>query len=140
MRACVLCTAIFAAPVFADSVVTTRPILANTAVTAKDITLVAMAIPDALDDLALVIGRETRVDISAGRAIKPSDIGPSSQIARNARITLVFAVGGLEIITEGRALSAGGMGQIIDAMNLSSRARVRGRVGQGGVVHVDTGQ
>jgi flagella basal body P-ring formation protein FlgA len=131
---------ICAAPAFADSVVTTRPILANTAVTAQDVTLVAMAIPNALDDLALAIGHETRVAISAGRAITAGDVRPSSQIARNARITLVFALGGLEIITEGRALSAGGIGQIIDAMNLSSRARVRGRIGQGGVVHVDTGQ
>lgn len=102
--------------------------------------MVAMAIPGALDDLALAIGFETRVAIHAGRALTADDIGPSTQIARNARVTISFTQGGLEIITEGRALTIGSAGDVIDVMNLASRSRVSGRIGTDGVVHVAAGQ
>ena len=43
---------------------------------------------------------------------------------------------GLRILTEGRALARGGVGDVIRVMNLSSRTTVSGRIAADGSVHV----
>ena len=123
-------------PAFADSVVATRTIRAQTEVTAEDLTLVAMEIPGALTDTAAAIGQEARVAIYAGRPIRQKDLGPGTVIDRNQIIPLFYAVGGLTIQTEGRALARGGVGDVIEIMNLSSRKKVLGQIGPDGVVRV----
>lgn len=126
----------FALPALADSVVATRTIRAQTALTAEDLTLVAMEIPGALTDTAAAIGQEARVAIYAGRPIRQADLGPSAIIARNQIIALAYTAGGLTILTEGRALARGGVGDVIEVMNLSSRNKVLGQIGPDGVVRV----
>jgi flagella basal body P-ring formation protein FlgA len=123
-------------PALADSVVATRTIRAHTILTADDITLVAMDIPDAIDDTATAIGQETKVAIYAGKAITAAQVGPSTLIERNQIIQLSYSAGGLSILTEGRALDRGGVGETIQVMNLSSRTKVAGLIGPDGVVHV----
>ncbi len=125
-----------ASPALADSLVATRTIRAQTALTAEDLVLVAMDIPGALTDTAAAIGQEARVVIYAGRPIRQADLGPSAIIDRNQIIPLAFDAGGLNILTEGRALARGGVGDVIEVMNLSSRAKVIGQIGPDGVVRV----
>lgn len=123
----------------AESVVATRAIQPKTLVSAEDVTLVAMEIPGALRDLSSAVGQEARVAIYPGRAIKAEDLARSTLIERNAIVALSVVIGGLEIVTEGRALARGGAGDMIDVMNLSSRSRLRGRIGADGMVHIDAG-
>lgn len=128
-----------AAPAGADSVVATRVIQPKSLITAEDVTMVAMQIPDALTDAAAVVGQEARIAISPGRAIRATDLVRATLVERNAVVAMSFVVGGLEIVTEGRALARGGEGDVIDIMNLSSRTRLRGRILADGSVTVEYG-
>lgn len=123
-------------PALADSLVATRTIRAQTALTAEDVTSVAMDIPGALTDPAAAIGQETRKVIYAGKPILAGDLGPSAIVERNQIIPLAYTAGSLSILTEGRALARGGVGDVIDVMNLASRSKVTGQIGPDGVVRV----
>ncbi len=130
---------LLATPAVADSVVATRTVPAEAIVTAEDITLVAMDIPGALQNLDAAIGKSALVQITPGQAVHDDDLAASILIERNALVPLAFRANGLEIRTEGRALSAGKVGDVIDIMNLSSRLRLQGRIGPDGVVIVTSG-
>lgn len=123
-------------PALADSLVATRTIRAQTALTAEDVTSVAMDIPGALTDPAAAFGQETRKVIYAGKPILAGDLGPSAIVERNQIIPLAYTAGSLSILTEGRALARGGVGDVIDVMNLASRNKVTGQIGPDGVVRV----
>ncbi|MDZ4276684.1 MAG: flagellar basal body P-ring formation chaperone FlgA [Erythrobacter sp.] len=123
-------------PALADSVIATRTIRAHSLLSAEDMTLVAMEIPQALTDIAAAIGQETRVAIYAGKPIKAAQIGPSAIIERNQIVPLSYSAGGLTILTEGRALARGGVGETIEVMNMTSRTKVAGQIGPDGVVRV----
>lgn len=123
-------------PALADSLVATRVIKAQTELTAEDVTLVAMDIPGALSTAAAAIGQEARVAIYPGRPIRAHDLGQSALVERNQIVPLAYTAGGLTILTEGRALSRGGVGEVIDVMNLASRATVSAVIGTDGVARV----
>jgi flagella basal body P-ring formation protein FlgA len=128
--------ALFPIAAQADSLVATRTLRAETILAPADMTLVAAMIPGALDDPALALGQEARVTLYAGRPIRAADIGPPAIVDRNQIVPLVYAGGGLSILTEGRALGRGGIGDVIRVMNLASRSTVSGRIGAGGEVRV----
>ena len=123
-------------PALADSLVATRTVRAQTALTAEDVTSVAMDIPGALTDPAAAIGQETRKVIYAGKPILAADLGPTAIVERNQIIPLAYTAGSLSILTEGRALARGGVGDVIDVMNLASRSKVTGQIGPDGIVRV----
>ncbi len=131
-----LCLILMAAPAFADSVVATRPIRAHEVITAEDLTLVEAKIDGALSDLADAVGMETRVVIYPGRPLRATDLGPPATVERNQIVLLTYRSGSLAILTEGRALSRGGVGDVIRVMNLASRATVTGKIGPAGLVEV----
>jgi flagellar basal body P-ring formation protein FlgA len=120
----------------AESVIALRTIQAQSVVTAEDLNAVDAVIDGAVSDAALVIGQEARVTIYAGRPIRSADFGPAALVDRNQIVSLVYDAGGLQIVTEGRALGRGGTGDIIRAMNLSSRTTVVGTVTTTGAVRV----
>ncbi len=126
-------------PAWADSVVATRSILQGAVITAEDVTLVAMDIPDALTRLKDVIGQIAPSGLNAGRPVRADQIRTPLRIERNAIVALTLRSGGLEIQTEGRALSEGGAGDVIDIMNLSSRSRIRGLINSDGTILVTLG-
>ena len=120
----------------ADSVVATRTIRAQSVVQADDLTLVAAAIPNALGNLADAVGQEARISIYAGRPILAADLGPPAVVDRNQIVPLAYQSGALAILTEGRALTRGGVGDVIRVMNLASRSTVLGRISANGAVLV----
>ncbi len=126
------------APAQADSLVATRTIRAQTVLSPEDFATVEAAIPGALSDAASAIGLETRVTLYAGRPIKATDVGPAALVERNQTVSLVYRTGLLSILTEGRALSRGGPGDVIKVMNLSSRTTVTGTIGSDGTVAVNS--
>lgn len=120
----------------ADSLVATHTIRAHSIVQADDFTTVDAQIPGALSDPAAVIGLEAKVTIYAGRPISAKDVGAAALVERNQTVSLVYRVGGLSILTEGRALSRGSAGDVIKVMNMSSRLTVSGTVRRDGTVSV----
>ena len=83
-----------------------------------------------------VIGLETRVALYPGQPIKLGDVGPAAVVVRNDAVTMVYAAGGLTIITEGRALDRAAIGERVRVMNLDSRTIVMGRVREDSSVEV----
>lgn len=132
-RALILCLPTAA---LADSLVATRVILAQAVVTAEDVALVAAEIPDALTDPALAVGQEARVAIYPGRPVKAADLGAAAMVDRNQIVRLIYRAGALEIATEGRALGRGAAGDVIEVLNLASRAKVTGLIGPDGAVMI----
>jgi flagellar basal body P-ring formation protein FlgA len=123
-------------PALADSLVATRTLRAHTTVAAEDVTLVEAAIDGAATEQNQVIGLETRVAIYAGKPIRIADLGPRALVERNQIVALSYSAGSLNILTEGRALARGGVGETIEVMNLSSRSKVTGQIGPDGIVRV----
>ncbi len=132
----VIAALVLAQPAFADSLVATRTIRAQSVIGPDDLTLVDAEVPGAATDLAEALGLEARVAIYAGKPVRLSDLGAPALIDRNQVVTLVYLAGGLTISTEGRAMGRGAEGDVIRVINLASRSTVSGRVGPGGVVYV----
>ena len=127
-----------AGPAGADSLVATHTIRAQSVVAVEDFAVVDADIPGALTDPATAIGLEARITIYAGRPITASDVGAAAVVERNQTVSLVYRSGGLSILTEGRALSRGGAGDVIKVMNLSSHTTVTGTVKVDGTVSVNS--
>jgi flagella basal body P-ring formation protein FlgA len=120
----------------ADSLIATRTIRAQSVLTPADMALVAAEIPGALTDPAAALGKEARVTLYAGRPILAANLGAPAVVDRNQIIALEYTTGTLAILTEGRALARGGVGDVIRVMNLASRTTVTGRIGPDGTVQV----
>ena len=137
MRACLVALILCAAtPALADSLIATRTIRAQTVLAAEDLALVEADIPGALTDPEAAIGLEARVTLYAGRPITAAAVGSAALVERNQTVALVYRSGGLSILTEGRALTRGGQGDVIKVMNLTSRTTVMGTIGPDGTVAV----
>lgn len=81
-----------------------------------------------------VLGLETRVAVYRGQPIRAGDLGPPTLIRRNELIRLSFRAGPLQLLTEGRALDDGALGERVRVMNLDSRRTVYGEVAGPGLV------
>ncbi len=123
-------------PAFADSMVATRTIRAQTVLAAEDIAMVQADIPGALTTPEDAVGLEAKVTLYAGRPVHAADLGAPALVKRNQVVQLVFQTGGLTIHTDGRALEAGAAGDVIHVMNSSSHLTVQGLVGPDGSVSV----
>ncbi len=120
----VLLGIIVAGTVQADSAVAVRTIRAQAILTATDVELRATGQVGAFSDLAQLIGLETREILYAGRPIQPDQVGPPALVKRNEPVQMLYAVGGLQIATEGRALGRAAAGESVRVMNLASRNTV----------------
>lgn len=123
-------------PVRAETVVAARTIRAQTVLGPDDVGVVAGTVPGTARDLAEVVGLETRVVLYSGRPVRRADLGPPAIVDRNQEVMLVYSAGPLNIVTTGRALGRGGLGDRIKVMNLASRAVVAGLVAGDGTVRV----
>lgn len=120
----------------ADTVVPARPIRAQSIIAEADLTVRAGDLPNGFQSTAAVAGQEARVVLYPGRPILIGDIGPPAIVARNQIVQMRYEKNGLHIVTEGRALDRGAVGDRLRIMNLSSRATLVGRVMQDGTIKV----
>ncbi|MEL6235325.1 MAG: flagellar basal body P-ring formation chaperone FlgA [Pseudomonadota bacterium] len=119
-----------------QTLVARLPIRAQTIVTATDVTLLPGTTPGALSAPEEAVGLETRVPLYPGRPILATQLGPPALVTRNQIVTLRFSRGGLEIVTEARALDRAGLEERVRVMNLKSRVTVTGIVAGPGLVEV----
>lgn len=124
------------APALADAVILTRSLPARATVGLADITTVAADIPGAATAPDQVLGQALRVAVQAGRPLRVDDLTMPVVVARNQLIKLHYRQGSMTIATEGRALDAGAIGQMVRVMSLSSRETVQGIVLPDGSVRV----
>ena len=124
------------APALADSVVPTRTIRAHAIIAEADVALRPGTDGTGFARVADVVGQEARVVLYPGRPVMLDDVGPPALVTRNQIVRMAYAVSGLQIITEGRALERGAIGDTVRVMNLSSRATVIGQVLEDGSVRV----
>jgi len=123
--ACLAC----AAPAQAE-VLAARTVYARAVLTAEDVT----GGPDA----GALIGREARITIRAGQALRPEDFVAPALVERNQAIVLSYDHGDLRISAAGRALGRAALGETVRAMNLQSKTIVAGRVIAAGTVAVNS--
>lgn len=124
----------------AQIVLPVRTIPAGSLIGPDDVVLRPSSNPPAADvirALELVVGREARRSLYADRPIRRAEIGPVTLVERNARVTLRYRNGAMHLTTFGRALDAGGIGELIPVMNMDSRRTVHGRIS--GLEMVDVG-
>ncbi len=139
MRGVILALCLTAAPAtaaLADIVVPARTIRAKEVILADDLVIKPTNIAGALSDPWTVVGQEARVALYPGRPIRPGDIGPPAIVQRNDTVLLIFALGGLEIVAEGRALGRGAAGERVRVMNTGSRMTVHGTIRPDGTIEV----
>lgn len=123
-------------PAHADAIILMRNLPPKTVVSASDVTVVSADIPGAIARLDQVVGRETRSALRAGRALTEKDITLPRAVSRNQTVSLHYALGGLVIATEGRALADAAIGEAVQALNLTSHNRVTGTVTANGSIRV----
>jgi flagella basal body P-ring formation protein FlgA len=115
-----------------DAVVTTRRLLAGQIIGSGDVQVMPVAarrVSVALaPGLADVVGQATRRAIAAGQPVATTDVGPPILVEMGAAVVLTLDTPGMSISTQGRALTAGGRGDMIQVMNMSSRAVLEARV------------
>lgn len=139
MRYAILLAAVLAAgpaAALAETLVATRTIRPQQIIMPEDIAVSDAKIGGMFTHPDEVVGQEARVALFAGRPIGPSDIGPPALVDRNQIVLLTYRKGSVTIVTEGRALGRGGVGDLIRVMNLTSRATVSGYVAEDGTVRV----
>lgn len=120
----------------AEAVVAVKTIRANTILTEHDVSLDPTLPSYGLDEVADVVGMETRVVLYAGRPIRPENLSAPALVERNQIVPLIFRQGSLTISTAGRALDRGAAGDYIRVMNLSSRTSLFGTVLPDGSIDV----
>ncbi len=120
----------------AESLVATRLIRATEVIAPGDIARRPEPVTGAASRPDQVIGLEARVAIYPGRPVRLADLGPAAVIERNELVQMVYRRGGVIIISEGRALGRGALGDTVTVMNLGSRQSVRGIVTTYGMVEV----
>lgn len=135
-RAAILASTLIPAHVMADSLTAIRVIRAHSVIGPGDVTVSQLDIPGALSVETDINGMEARVTLYPGRPIMPAHVGPAALVTRNQPVTLHYKRGALSIAAEARALSRGGVGDFVRAMNLASRTTVIGRVRPDGMIEV----
>lgn len=126
----------FATPSFAETLVASRNIRAQSILSATDLAVIDRSIPGMVSAFEDAIGKETRIALYAGRPIRFEDLGPPAIIDRNQIVTLIYQTAGLRIATDARALNRAGIGDLLRVMNLSSKSTVSGIVAPDGTVRV----
>lgn len=123
--------------VAADTVVSSRIIRSGSIIQAGDLAPARVSVSGAVQSMDEIVGLEAKTIIYPGRPILYGQIRTPAVVERNQTVPLIFLSRGLEILTEGKALSRGSAGEVIRVLNLGSRVIVSGRVTDDGSVHVE---
>jgi flagella basal body P-ring formation protein FlgA len=81
-----------------------------------------------IDKVNELVGQSPRRPLRTGEPIRTSDIGRPEVVSKNGLVTMVAQVPGLVITTTGRALDSGGIGDVIQVMNVQSKKKVQATI------------
>lgn len=126
---------------WAEVVIAARALPRGVAITAADVDIdrreLSVRTEDAIRRRADVVGNFTARPIAAGAVIEASQLDRPTLVGRGDLITLRAVAGGIEIVTEGKALRDGRLGERIPVENVRSGRRLTGTVVASGVVRID---
>lgn len=120
-----------------QTIVAAHAIRARSIITLSDLATLDSITPGGIADQSLLVGKEARVNLYAGRAIALVDVGPPAILERNQLVVMVYITGPLSIRTDGRILARAGIGESVQVMNMDSRVTVMGRVLHDGTIEVN---
>ena len=92
-----------------------------------------------VEDRALIVGKVARLTLLPGHAIPYAGVSNRKLVANGAEVKLIYAEGGLLIMTEGAALQDGAIGDVVRVRNSDSGVTVSGAVQPDGSVKVGGG-
>lgn len=82
------------------------------------------------------VGRAARQGLRAGQPVHRADLVKPELVKRDDNVTLLFQVPGILLTSRGKALEAGGDGDIINVLNLQSNRTIQGTVTGPGLVEI----
>ncbi len=128
--------------VMQDVVVTKRHLSADHILTANDVKLAPRDIASErkgfLTDAKPLIGQQLKSPLPMGSIVEASQFKSQMLVHRGDLITLVAAVGNMEVRVRGEAMANAGLGQRVKVKNISSERIVEGVVDAAGVVRIET--
>ncbi|WP_121629362.1 flagellar basal body P-ring formation chaperone FlgA [Tropicibacter alexandrii] len=136
MRIAFAIAVMLAGPALAETVVATRTIRPQEIIGASDVKLENVDVPGAHVKLENVIGLEAQYALYPGRAVMRGALAEPAVVERNQFVVLVYQTGGLRIVTDGRALDRGAVGDRIRVMNVNSRTSLFGTISEDGTILV----
>jgi flagellar basal body P-ring formation protein FlgA len=92
-----------------------------------------------VEDRMLIVGKIARLTLLPGHAIPYSGVSNRKLVANGAEVKLIYAEGGLVIMTTGAALQDGSIGDVVRVRNSDSGVTVSGAVQPDGSVKVGGG-
>lgn len=131
-----LCLTLAAFPLRAESVFALKTLHPRTVISAESVALKDLDVPGAAKTLEDVVGSEVLRAVYAGRPVLVDNLSTAASVERNALVRAVYSLNGLSIEIEARALERGAVGDVIRAMNLSSRTTIRAEVQPDGHLRV----
>ncbi len=92
-----------------------------------------------VEDRASIVGKIARLTLLPGHAIPYAGVSNRKLVANGAEVKLIYAEGGLLIMTTGAALQDGSIGDVVRVRNSDSGVTVSGAVQPDGSVRVGGG-
>lgn len=86
--------------------------------------------------LAFYVGRQTRLTVPQGTALRPEYVAPKIAFYRNSVVDVTFRRGGLEMRISAKVLRDAHAGQWVELMNLKTRKKFQGEVQSDGTILV----
>lgn len=118
-----------------------HPVAHDVVLTAADVEVTVRRLPGLssgyLTDVKQLASQSAKRDLAAGVILTPGMLTPTTLIRRGQQVTLLAAVGGLEVRSEGVAMSDGSANSRIRVKNLTTAKVVEGIVDNGSLVRVD---
>ncbi|MEJ2455737.1 MAG: flagellar basal body P-ring formation chaperone FlgA [Candidatus Thiodiazotropha sp.] len=84
-----------------------------------------------------LVGNQLKRTLRRGQVVTPSMLVVEKTVQRGEQITIVSAIGTIEVRSRGKALRDGNPGDLIPVENLSSKKRLQARVVSSGLVAID---
>jgi flagella basal body P-ring formation protein FlgA len=122
-RLILLAALLFATPALADGariVVPARDIARGETISDSDLTYQtvspdrASSVVTAMSDL---VGMQARRYLQAGEAVRADDVKKPVIVTKGSTVTMTFEVPGITLTATGKAMSEGGMGEIVTVLN-----------------------
>ena len=134
--AAIFCLFALTPAAWAETVLAVKTLRPRDVVSVQSVRLDASHVPGAATSLDAVVGKEVKRAVYAGHPVLLSNLTDAALVERNQVVAATFSLKGLTIETEARALERGSAGDIIRAMNLTSRTTIRAEVLEDGRLKV----
>jgi len=124
----------------ADAVVPIRTIGRGEIVRAADLTVERRPKAEISGDIAAsateAVGHAARQPLRLGQPIRRADLMRPELVKRDDNVTLVYQVPGIMLTTRGKALEAGGQGDLVGVLNLQTKRTIQAVVTGPGRVEI----